>query len=284
MIHKNKECPKCREIGRDKKGDHLWLMSDGETWCCLKPYHLPYYERDSIQVKEIDTMQVEDIKQLPILGNKDRKISRETHQRFKIRTECSTANGEPVAYYYPETSKGDFIGYKCRQLPKKFFSIKSDKAPANSVPDFSGQHCCPASGRRILITGGEEDMLAAYEMLNEKYPDQEHAVVSLPRGEETSVATVAENLEFLKGFDEVIIATDMDAPGRKAVDKLAPLIGEKARVLVISEKDISDMRVKGKHKEFLHAYYSAKEHRPACIRSVTDILDKAISPVQWGLS
>jgi len=276
----NRVCPKCRELGRDSKGDHLWLMEDGKTWCCLKEIHDPYYESEEPK----GTMStIDEIKTFPFFGNQDRKISQRTHERFKVRTELSEEDLTPVAIYYPETYQGTFIGYKKRKLPKQFTSIGNGKG-AGKVPDFSGQFCCPSSGRRILIAGGEEDMLAAYEILSSKYPETSPAIVSLPRGEESSVATVAENLEFLKGFEEVIIGTDMDEAGRKAVAKIAPVIGERARVLVISEKDISDMLVKGKQKEFINAFFNAREYRPSNIVSVSDILEKAVQPRKWGLS
>lgn len=280
----NLPCPKCRELGRDSKGDHLWLMEDNETWCCLKDIHPPYYYNPVKRtIAKEQPMDIEAIKGLPFVGNQDRKISQQTHAHFKVRTELSEEDLSPVALYYPETHKGSFIGYKKRKLPKQFTSIGNGKG-AGKVPDFSGQHCCPQSGKRILITGGEEDMMAAYEMLISRYPEITPAVVSLPRGEETSIATVAENLEFLKGFEEVIIATDMDEAGRKAVAKIAPVVGDRARVLIISEKDISDMLVKGKQKEFINAYFSAREYRPSNIVSVSDILEKAVQPRKWGLS
>lgn len=282
----NRPCPRCQAVGRDKKGDHLFLLRDGITWACLKPYHRPYYERDDqevqVSVQENIQAKIEEIKSFPFYGNQDRKISPRTHERFKVRTEFSEEDASTVAIYYPETHQGKFIGYKQRILPKKFFSLQKPEAKG-LVPDFFGQHCCPMTAKRILITGGEEDALAAYEMLYDKYPDAEHAIVSLSRGE-GGTATVAENLEFLKGFEEVIIGTDMDQAGRDAVAKIAPIIGERARVLVISEKDISDMLVKGKQKEFFSAYYQAREYRPSNIVGVSDILEKAVTPRPWGLS
>ena len=280
----NRECSKCRDVGRDKKGDHLWLMRDGKTWCCLKPYHPPYYERDNEECEAPEEMpiQLEDVKTLPCYGNIDRKISKETHQHFKVRTELNETNRTPSVIFYPETSGGKFIGYKQRILPKRFVSLLKPESKG-LVPDFFGQPVCPRTGKRLLICAGEEDTLAAYEMLKSKYPEVEPCVVGLPRGERCTTP-IPENLEFLKGFEEIIIGTDMDEAGRKAVSCIAPIIGERARVLVLSEKDISDMRVKGKDKEFINAYFNAREYRPVNVVSVADILDRAITPRPWGLS
>lgn len=288
----NRTCPKCAEIGHDKNGDHLYLLSDGETWYCNKPYHPPYLERDGEKIKKgkdnggnkgVYGLSIEDIKELPHLGNKDRCISAETHSTFKVRTELSEVDRKAVACYYPETHKGTFLSYKQRKYPKKFSVIKDEHQTEGLVPDFFGQWRCPKSGRRLLICAGEEDTMAAYEMLKEKYPEYEPCVVGLPRGEQDT-KTVAENLEFIKGFENVILAMDMDEAGRKALTKLAPIIGEGVLSLSISEKDVNEMKIKGKHKEFLNAYFSAKEYRPAHIVTVEDILEEAIAPVPWGLS
>jgi len=97
-------------------------------------------------------------------------------------------------------------------------------------------------------------------MLKEKYPAYNHAVVSLPKGENPS--SIKENLPFILGFDEVILYTDMDEPGRKAADNIAKLIGPKAKIMKTSEKDASDMLVKGKKVEFLSAFYDAETRKP----------------------
>lgn len=279
---KNRICPKCRELGHDSKGDHLFLMSDGATWGCFKSYHPPYFEREGEKVSPIK-LTAHDIRRLPIVENKDRCISTEVMDKFRVRTEFNETTGEPSIIYYPETTGGQLMGYKARRLPKSFSVLYKGGFGNSNTPDLFGQHCCPRTGQKLLICAGEEDTLAAYQMLHSKYPEWDLAVVGLPRGEETSVNVVAEHLSFLSGFKEVIIATDMDEAGRKALGKLVAVVGESSRTIDLSEKDISDMLVKGKQKEFINAYFNCKEYRPASIVQVSDILEEAIAPVRWGL-
>jgi twinkle protein len=286
----NRECPKCAEQGRDSQGDHLFLMEDGETWCCNKPYHPLYLEKDGEEYKEeeIPKMDKEEyasslikqIKGFPFLGNTDRCVSESTHKKFRVRTELSQSDRSPVAIHYPELAGGKFVGYKTRKLPKKFSVLST----GSGVRDYFGQHACPRSGKRLLICAGEEDTMAAYEMLKERYPEYDPCVVGLPRGETGSQETVAENLEFTRSFDEVILAMDMDDAGKQATAALVPILGPDTKVLTISEKDVGDMLVKGKQKEFLNAYFSAREYRPANIVSVSEILHEAVHPVSMGLS
>lgn len=290
---RNRPCPACRSLGRDKDGDHLFLMEDGETWCCNKTeIHPTYLEGKPVAqldnkevVKSIEftgRLHINEIKKLPIVENKDRLISVDTMSHYKVRSEFHEEDASLRALYYPETAGLTFSGYKCRTMPKSFMTITRE-GYKGTTPDLFGQFCSPRTGMKIIVCAGEEDTLAAYEMLHTYKPDWTWAVVGLPRGE-SGVAPVAENIEFLNGFDEIVIAMDMDDAGKKAVDKLVPVVGEKSRILFISEKDISDMLVKGKSKEFINAYFKAKEYRPANVVSIGDILEDAITPVQWGLS
>lgn len=286
----NRECPECASRGRDVDKDHLFLMEDGVTWCCNKPYHDIYLERDGSTVEGIDkereymsgALSVVDITKLPHVGNQDRCISQKTHELFKVRTEVSEVDRSPIATYYPETSSESLVAFKKRLLPKKF-SVIHVEGKSKAPRDLFGQWRCPKSGKKLLICAGEEDTLAGYEMLKNRYPDYEPCVVGLPRGEQ-STESVAENLEFIKGFDQVILAMDMDEAGRKALTKLAPIIGEGVLSLSLSEKDINEMKIKSKEKEFINAYFSAREYRPANVVSIEDILESAVTPVEWGLS
>lgn len=282
MREKNRACPACREVGHDKKGDHLFLMSDGVTWYCNKPYHEPYTERDGEEIKttEMDNdLTIKDITKLPHYGNKDRCISAETHKAFKVRTEFDPDTNKPCTTYYPETCDGKLVSYKGRKFPK-FFFIKKFKD--SDTIDLFGQWRCPKSGKRLLICAGEEDTMAAHEMLHDKYPEFEPCIVGLPRGEK-SFTPIADNLEFIKGFDEVILAMDMDDVGRAAIAGIAPIIGEGVKSLNISEKDVNDLKIKNKEKEFINAFFNAKEYRPAHIITVDDILQEAVARVPWGL-
>jgi len=281
---KNRKCPKCEELGRDSQGDHLFLMEDQETWCCNKTEIHPMYIEGGGEPE--DKMDVKGIVQLPIVADEDRCISLETATHFGVRTEFSPEDRSVRAKYYPETS-GGLLGYKCRLMPKKFYSVHLEDAKGK-VPDFFGQARCPQSGKRLLVAAGEEDAQAAREMLwnynKSKGQDYPIAVVGVPRGEATSEATFSENLKFLKGFEEVLVVMDNDDAGAKALGKIAPIVGESLRVMNFSEKDLSDMLVKGKSKEFLSGYFNCQEHKPSNIVSAGDILEEAIERVYWGLS
>jgi len=252
-------CPSCREKGGDKSGNHLLVFSNGNKYC----NRCGYKEiGEAVQLERKDGMwkvkgvPLSEVASLPFMAITDRKISQSTSEHFKVRTEVSEANGEPYAHYYEVVKDGKVCGYKKRTLPKTFSSIGDSKGTV----ELFGQSVCPQSGKRLLITGGELDALAAYQMLKEKYPQYTPAVVSLPKGENASA--VKDNLEFVNSFDEVLIYTDMDEVGRKVADELAKLIGFKAKIVKTSEKDACDMLVKGKKNEFISSYYDAEGRKP----------------------
>jgi twinkle protein len=225
-----------------------------------------------------------DIRKLPFFGNEDRGITKETHEAFRVRTELSEESRLPIATYYPELCEGKFLGYKKRKLPKQFSITHYNKIPNGKSVDFFGQDRCPKSGKRLLICAGEEDTLAAYQMLKNKYPEYPPCVVGLPRGESGSNQVIADRLDFISNFQEVLVCMDMDEAGQKALKSILPIIGEGAKVVTFSEKDINEMLIKGKQVEFIQAYYNAKEYRPANIVTAGDILEEAIKPEAWGIS
>ncbi len=293
----NRPCPKCRELGKDSTGDHLYLLEDGYSWYCNKPYHPPYLESSQsgtqVEAEEVIVRKgmtpeqiekyVREVAGYQVLGNCERGITAATHEAFRVRTEVSPTDRSPIATFYPEFfGNGMFGGYKKRKLPKQFASFLLDKVRGS--PDFFGQNRCPASGRKLLICAGEEDTMAAYQMLKERYPEYEPCVLGLPRGEGGSAETIADRLGLIRNFEEVIVATDMDEAGKKALASIVPLLGEGTKHLSMSENDINEMLIKGKQKEFFSSYFNAREYRPANIVDVSDIIDSSIERVNWGLS
>ena len=250
---KNRPCPQCKEHGRDKTGNHLFLMRDGFTWHCTR---CNYTESNLIEVEPIIMTNTFTKVDLPIKSIPERFIKEDTCKKYNVMTEFSEETREPSAHYYPITRKGNLVAYKIRKLPKQFYTSGDMKGTV----DLFGQSVCPTSGKRLLITGGELDCLACFQLLHEKYPTFNHAVVSLPKGE--NAAAIADNLEFIRNFDEVIIYTDMDDTGRKCADDIAKIIGPKAKIMSTTEKDACDMLIKNKKTEFYNAFYNAQQRRP----------------------
>lgn len=283
-------CPSCREKGRDSTGNHLIIFSDGNKYC----NRCGYFESEngvsprSISKQEFTACYPENntndfkirvIAGLSSLNAEERKISADTYSHFKVKSECNEANGEVIARYYPITANGKTIGYKKRELPKNFTTI--GKTKGINIELF-GQAVAQKGGKKLVITGGEEDACALWQVLKKKYPSWDHSIVSLPRGENTN--SIKDNIKFIQSFEEVILALDTDETGKKATENIIKIIGPHVKVMDFTEKDLNDLLIAGKEKEMINQFFNAKPFKPIGIYKIQDIPDEAVEPTQWGLS
>lgn len=268
-ILKDEPCPQCRSQGRDKTGNHLIVFSNGNKTCNRCGYkEIGKFERNN-------RMNINDISELPFKDLPDRKINANTCERYGVRVALSESDRSITSHFYPVHRDNHIVGYKERRIPKNFLTVGDCKGKVM----LFGQWNAPI-GKRLLITGGELDALAAYQMLHEKYPSYHPSVVSLPKGENCS--SISDNLDWIDKFDQVIIYTDMDKPGRDAALKISELIGPKAAVMDTPLKDASDMLKAGMKQEFVSAYFSAKPYIPDGFVSVDDVFEEATAMPVWG--
>lgn len=278
-IVRDEPCPECRKNGHDKAGNHLMVFEDGGKYCNRCGY-IEHSDKKHTNVTMLPlpkkvTMSLAAYKELPFRDLEDRKIKASTCEVYGVNVAMSETDGSVISHHYPVRSEGILVGYKIRNLPKTFKSVGDCKGKV----DLFGQHLTQG-GKKLLITGGELDCLAAYQMLKAKYPTYEPSVVSLPNGE--NISAISENLEWINKFEEVIIYTDMDAPGRKCAKELSELIGPKARIMATSLKDASDMLKEDKQAEFINSYYTAKAYIPDGFVTVDDVFEEATSMPKWG--
>ena len=262
---KNRACPSCVSRGRDVTKNHLFLHKSGDFWLCTRCGYTEPAEGREEKKKDVPRMSQFVKRDLPTPAIADRGIREATAAYFSVMTSFNEETGEPEAQYYPVTRKGELTAYKVLKLPKQFFT----EGDMKGAVDLFGQSVCPSGGKRLLVVGGELDCLAAWQMLKDKYPQYTPTVVSLPKGENPS--SIADNFDFIKKFEEVLVYTDMDTVGRKCADDIAKLVGPRVKIVSTSEKDACDMLVKGKQAEFINAYYNAQPRRPEGIITGSEI-------------
>lgn len=191
------------------------------------------------------------------------------------------SDGWIIRSYYPETKnthKGEcnsLRGYKTRTLPKIFGT--HNIGITGSSNDFSGQYKFTTGGKWLLIVGGEEDKLAAAQMLRDyqiqrKQEDYDRiAVVSVTCGEQSLAKMCAAQYEFVDMFEEIILCMDNDEAGKAAVmDALKVLPEGKVKVMTTSLKDANSMLLDGKQKQFISNFYDAKPLVETGIMSSSD--------------
>ena len=173
--------------------------------------------------------------------------------------------GEPISVYYPETEEGKVVGFKIRRLPKSFNKI--GRTGKNS--QLAGQWRYKSASKRVLIVGGENDLVAAWGML-QKY--QVH-VVSPTCGEGSAASQCAAQYDFLDEYTEIYIGLDGDEAGIKATEALVKVLpSEKVKLVKWSSKDPHNLLEQGKGDQLVKDFFNAKSYVDAGLKSSNEIL------------
>lgn len=145
-----------------------------------------------------------------------------------------------------------------------------------TVGDFKhvglyGQHLWRDGGKMVVVTEGEIDALTVSQLQSNKWP-----VVSIPGGAQSGKKHLSKNLEWLLGFDTVVLLFDDDEPGRDAAQECAVLFppGRCKVGRIDGHKDANEALVAGHGARVLDAIWGAKEFRPDGIVSVRDVREK----------
>lgn len=212
---------------------------------------------------------VNDIVQYESRELTDRHLRVDTVNHYGVKVALSSVSGEVTDHFYPVFKKGELSGFKKRHVEgKKFYSVGDVKNP-----EFFGQHLYNQGGKMIMVTEGECDAMAAYQMFKDK--GKNYKVVSVPHGSSSAVQTFRENIEWVEKFETVVIAFDQDGAGKKAAKEVSELLTPgKARIMSFSEKDPNDMLKKNLHNEFFESLRNSRVERPDGIVSGGDTWDK----------
>lgn len=219
------------------------------------------------------------IKNIGYDGKGYRGIDDEYNKFYGHLTKLNS-KGEVLARYYPETKKGKIVGYKCRNHPKDFRYGKLGQTGITS--DLSGQvRFKKGTGKYILIVGGEEDKVAAFQMFCEyqkSSSNREHydpiPVVSTTTGEGSAHIQLAEQYDWLDTYDNIVLGFDADKAGKEAIKKACEALpAEKVLIATWSGKDPNEMLQKGKQKQFIRDFYNAKEYVSSGIKGSNEIVE-----------
>ena len=192
----------------------------------------------------------------------DRGISKDVAQKYGVKVSLDD-NGKIKQHHYPYFNQHELVATKTRHVKYKNFFVTGSFSGAG----LFGENLFK-QGRRILITEGECDAMAGYELLGKKWQ-----VVSVRTGSQGAVKDVKESLEYLEGFEEVIIGFDNDTHGKESANKVAQLFKPgKAKIMTIPEgyKDANDMLRQNQHKAFVQAYWDAKTYTPTGVINVSE--------------
>lgn len=198
-------------------------------------------------------LQKGDIAALP-----DRVISLETAEKFKVETLYGDED-EIVARIFPfPNEQGDIVAQKIKKIDKSMTIVGRW---TESV--LFGQNIFPAGGKFITVTEGEEDAMAAYEMLKAKSGNYfEPAVVSIRNGATGAKKDCQTNWEYLNSFDTIVVCFDMDKPGQTAAVEVANLFPNKVKIMRMDVKDANEYIKQRRHQDFMNSWRAAEKHTP----------------------
>lgn len=207
-------------------------------------------------------------KKLPIISTGDmevkalkaRGITSDTCRKFHYyTTKDDWGKTIQVATYFKD---GEIAFQKTRDKDKNFI------IRGKSEHVFFGQHLF-SGGRKLVITEGEIDCLTVSQVQGNKYP-----VVSIPFGCKSAVDTFKENIEWLQGFQEVIVMFDMDEAGKKAVESVSGILPpHKLKIASLPLKDPNECLLANQPDTIINAIWGAKEYRPDGLVNAKDLKD-----------
>ena len=236
------------------------------------------------QEKEVP-MDTSSIDKLNSIAIPDRLLRKEVVEAYSVKVALSEQDGRTITHhYYPDKLDGKLIGYEVRNCVDKNF-----KAIGNRKGSFDlwGQSTAPLA-RKLFITEGRLDAMSLHQTILDntpaKYAQYKPAVVSLTRGVTSATKDIIHNKEFLSKYEEVILVLDNDDAGKKATKEILKLL-PMAKTAILSEKDASDMLVKGKGKELYQAcVWNSQYLRQGEVVDVSDFIENAMERVKVGLT
>jgi twinkle protein len=194
-----------------------------------------------------------------------RSLTLDTCQKWGVGV--TDLNGQRVHAFNYRDATGRIVAQKLR-FPGKEFRFVGDTKNAG----LFGQHLWRDKAPRVVITEGELDAMSVSQVQANKWP-----VVSVPNGAQGAKKALERNLEWLDGFDEVVLMFDQDEPGKAAAAECADVFTPgKCKVATLPLKDPNEMLQAGRGKEIIDAIFGAKVMRPDGIVNAADMWDEVI--------
>lgn len=235
--------------------------------------------------KYITDEQIQHIKTITCTDKtKYRTLVPGVNSKFKVLSEFN-GNNEIIKRYYPVYDLEDKLcGYKIRVVATKDFY--STGHTGNDTALFGQHDMKKASKKYVGLFGGEEDALAAYSMLAKHQAAKGYdpiACVSPSTSETASIKNIKQNYEWLDTFEKIIIGFDDDEKGKEYAIKAAEVCppGKAYLMAMPVAKDPCDVKIAGKDKEFVKAFYwDSVKYKPQGIVGSSELRAAVIAELE----
>ena len=269
-------CPKCAEKGRDKSGNNLVYFASGPPHC----FACGASTNDSLHTSVLDNQTHKKSVLEPLEGEiidlHKRGIRKDTCEKYGTIYLRDYMGKQTLAFPYFNPN-GDLVHYHLKPSDKDCRSIGSD---ADAEWFGSRLHGDPR-GKTLIITEGHEDAMVVNQLLGDIYH-----TTTLSHGAGTATKFVKKHYKRLLRYQSIVLAFDMDQPGR---DACATFIKEFnqigiVRVAKLPGHDANEAHINGLDEQLKWSILKAEAHKPKQCMTVNDIRDKVLIKPTMGRS
>jgi twinkle protein len=271
------KCPECVALKGDTSRNNLIVYDNGERYCMA----CGFLDKSNQSKNTKKDTNMRPLIAGAVEGLPERSLTIETCQKYNVRTVLFSgilsgdkAIENEIVKIFPVYDDGKV----CKQKVK----CKSDKkkqgqfGKTDSLKLFGMNTVIPTKNFKVIVTEGEEDAMSGYQMTG--WPH-----VSVTRGASGAYKELAANLEWLSGFQEVVICFDNDEEGRNAssdcINLFEPGTVRNCRLPI---KDANEMLKEGRSEEYKKCIWNAESIRPATVVFAKDIRDKVLTQPIFG--
>ena len=251
---RHEPCPSCGSR------DNLGRFSDGHGFCFGCNYYEPGEGEEPLETRRPKKVN-SDLIRGDVRPLQKRGITEETCRLWEY--EVGTYKDQTVQIATYRDTDGNRVGQKLRFPNKDFKVLGSLKGCA-----LYGEHLWRDKGKMIVVTEGEIDALTVSQAQDNKWP-----VVSIPSGAQSAVKALSSRLDYLDGFDTVVLFFDDDEAGNAAAEACAPLFrpGKCKIAKAPGFKDANEAYLAKGKGAIIDAIWSAKAFRPDGIVNGSDM-------------
>ena len=234
-------CPYCRQEGGDTKGDNLNFNPNKGIFCgttsdnahgkrlareIIKARYegkVTYKKVSELSFSEIDierySSNLFNNKKMLELVKETTGLSEETIKECKIGF-----SKENKVFVLPMIAlDGTATGLEIR-VPEnhkgKFKFICKTKGYAKDIEKCLSKINSPKEAKEVIVCAGYKDGYAIYQYLKDLGQENEYQILTNTNGEPNTFRALEPHIEYLQGFEKVILCLDNDKAGKQAVEKI----------------------------------------------------------------
>jgi len=247
------------------------LYSDNSTWCFSCE---TYVAGDGEPLRQSQPKTRSDLLSGEFVELRKRGLTEKTCRKFGYRV--GVMHGEMVQIADYKDKNGTTVAQKVRTRDKKFSVVGDAKGMGLFAQNLW------STGKKLVVTEGEIDCMSVSQVQQHKF-----ATTSVPHGAQSAKKHLLKEMDYLSGFQEIILLFDQDEAGVEAAKACAEVLPlGKTKIAYLPYKDANEALLAGDAGAIITAIHQAQPFRPDGIVSMGDMRDtiaekEAESPIHY---